>query len=73
MSKPDTFVLMGEEQGDYNDFYQRLFTPLAVASSQAELEAFWEALPEDPEKAGMRLFDEDESYIDHHIKRVKTL
>ena len=43
------YVLVGEMEGDYGDFYQRPAFPLAVSTSEKVLEAIWDSMEETKE------------------------
>lgn len=66
------YVLVGESEGDYGDFYQRPAYVLAVSGDKAALENVWDNLPRgSAEETRVWRFDEyNMVLIDHSIEEV---
>lgn len=68
------YILVGEQEGDYDDFYQRNREPLMSSEDKAALDKFWLGLPVRTRSDGeeFRTIDEEE-YISCEIVEVPIL
>jgi len=41
------FILIGEFEGDYDDFYERPVETIACSNSEKELEEYWESIKDE--------------------------
>lgn len=71
------YVLLGEERGDYEDFYQRPKHVLAVSEDEVLLERFWNELPPRTVTTSSETYVErsweDTDLVDYEIVEVPKL
>ncbi len=55
------FILIGEFEGDYGDFYQRPVEAIACSDSEDKLKTYW------------KLIKDNSEYVDFRIEEVLNL